>query len=604
MIVEDFKGYMEGADITKIPPQNLAYPSKNVVVNKGKITTRGGLVNDGTLATVAEAVHSEFVWKDALGGVRPIRVHGQTVQVKYNSKWYTIYTALDADTVRVFFATWVDNNGSIVKKRLFFVDGSTAIYQWNGAIVEVESYALDVITIAGDNTLAQEGFDAGNVTTQTVIVYSLDGNGDVDDTDEYTYTNDPTAAQDLTLSTTPNPVPVAGDVVITKPTKVSDVISAGFDIDVVYSFKNHIVVANYNSTSVYFSHIETYVLATGLNFVMPSAGSRTALTPIFMRLDGNFTAMVARKNVLWISDNDDWYKVTKSLEVNAYSLWVDVEKFETGENKGALPMACAKYKGDIIYVAQDSTLQRVTSNEVLGVDEIRLISDDVEGLLQRVDLSDVRVYYVERAIYLICPVDSTMIILDLVEGYFQPPQGLPINCMSIIDGIKYGHHSAQNETYKIFSGRDDLDTPIEAIIAFGYLHGDHPLRYKQHTMIGLSARMTVDTVATVDQYFEEEAGKTTTNFEIDGSTVTSYAVNDDVSWATHPYADRSWAGADMEVSELRRVPVFSKFNAVSWFDFGLKITITGIDNEFHLLAWWIDEQAAPRKIGNDLFISK
>ena len=604
MVVENFKGYIEGTDITKIPLENLTYPSKNVIVSNGTITTRGGLENDGVAATVQQAIHSEFVWKDAIGGLRPIRVHGTSVQVKYNDKWYTIYSALDSATVRCFFATWVDNNGSIVKKRLVISDGSPHLYVWNGAIAVVESYATDVINIAGTNTLQQEGFDAGDVTAQTVIVYSLDGSGDVDDTDEYTYSNNPSSGQDITLDSTPSPVPVAGDVVIAKPVKFSNVIATTYDIDVVYSYKNHIVVANYNSPSMYFSNIETYVLATGFDFVMPVSASRTALTAIFMRLDANFTAMVARKNVLWISDADDWYKVSKGFEVNAYGLWVDVEKFETGENKGALPMAVAKYKGDIIYVAQDSTMQRVTSNEVLGLDEIRLISDDVEGLLERVDLTDVRVYYVERAIYLICPADNTMIILDLVEGFFQPPQIMPINCMSVISGVKYGHHSAQNETFLLFSGRNDLDTPIEAKIAFGLNHGDHPLRYKMHTMIGLSTRLTVDTKALVYQEFEEEGAKTKTNFEIDGSTVKTYKIDDDVSWATHPYAERSWAGADMEVAELRRAMVFSKFDAVSYFDFRPIITISGTDNEFHLLAWWIDQQASPRKVGNDLFIAK
>lgn len=604
MIVEQFKGYIEGRDITKIPLENLAYPSKNVIVSNGTIMTRGGLENDGVVATVQEAVHSEFVWKDALGGQRPMRVHGQTVQVKYNDKWLTIYSALDSDTVRCFFATWVDNNGSIVKKRLVISDGSPNLYVWNGAIAEVDSYASDVITISGSNTLEQEGFDAGDVTTQTVIVYSLDGNGDIDDQDEYTYSDDPLAGQDITLDSTPDPVPVAGDIVIAKPVKFSNVISSTYDIDVVYSYKNHVVLASYNSPSMYFSHMETYVLATGFNFTMPAAVDRTAITAIYMRLDANFTAMVSRKNILWISDNDDWYKVTKGNEVNAYDLWVDVEKFETGENKGALPMAVAKYKGDIIYVAQDSTIQRVTSNEVLGTDEIRLMSDDIEGLLTRIDLSDVRVYYVERAVYLICPVEGMMIILDLVEGFFHPPQTLPINCMSVIDGVKYGHHNAENQTYKLFSGKNDLDTPIEAVIAFGLSHGDHPLRYKQHTIIGFSTRLTVDTKVTVEQEFEEEGAKTSTNFLIDGSLVKTYAISDDTSWATNPYGSRSWGGADMEVVELRRAMVFSKFDAVSYFDHRPILTISGADNEFHLLAWWIDQQASPRKIGNNLFIAK
>lgn len=605
MIVDNFQGYIEGADLTKIPLNNLAYPSKNVIVHKGKITTRGGIVNDGTAPTGNTAIHSEFVWKDALGGVRPIRVFGRNVQVKHNSKWYTIFTSLDSNVTRVFFATWIDSNGSIIKKRLFFVDGSTTVYQWNGAIGTVESATSNSVVLpTADGTCLQQGFDDGSGTVQTLLHFI--GSATTANSEE-SQTNNPTA-QTLSISGTFNTTPVAGDVIIAKPVAFADEVSSTFDLDFIYSYKNHIIVGNYNSVNLYFSHIETYSVSAGLDFTMPTAGSRTALTPIFMQLDGNITALIARKGVLWVSDADDWYKVTKTVEINAYGLWVDVEKLETGELKGALPMAVAKHKGDIIYVGQDKTIQRVTTNEVLASDDIKLISDDIEDLLPRLDLTDVRLYYLERAIYIVCPVDSTLIILDMIEGFFQPPQILPISCISIIDGIKYGHHNADNQTYKLFSGRDDLDTPIEAVIAFGYSHGEgnrsHPFRKKRHTMFGVSCRLTVDTTIDVDQFFEETGARTSTNFEIDGSTVTTYTINDDVSWATHPYADRSWSGADMEVAGLRRAVAFSKFDAVAYFDFSPKFTVTGNDNEFHLLAWYIDDEIAPRKIDSELFITK
>ena len=603
MVVDDFRGYIEGKDITKIDVTNLVYPSKNVIVNKGKITTRGGLENDGNTSTGTDGVHSEFVWKDAVGGARPIRCTGRKVQVKFEGVWYTIYESLQADVVRVYFATWVDNNGSIVKKRLFFSDGSTTLRQWNGAMEKVASFASDTITLDTTDTGLQAGFDDGTTTNQDLRIFSLDADGVLDNTEDVVYDSD-ASTNTLDLTATPTETPVAGDIVVAMPTVQADAISTTYKIDVVYSYQNHLIVANYNSVELRFSHISTYSLSAGLDFTVPIASSRTALTPILVTLDGNFTAMIARKNVLWVSDSDDWYKMLKTVEVNAYGLWLDIEKFETGDRKGSLPMACAKYKGDIIYMAQDKTMQRVTSVEVLGTDEIRQISDDVEALFQRLDLTDVRVYYFERAIHVIAPVESTMVILDLIEGYFQPPQIIPIKCMSVIDGVKYGHHSEVDETYKLFAGRKDLGTPVEAKIAFAYHQGKHMFRYKWHTMVGISCRLTGNTVATVDQFFEEDGAKSTTNFEIDGSVVKTYTIDDDVSWATHPYAERSWGGADMEVAELRRAQVYSKFDAVSYFDFRIIITVSGLDNEFHLLGWYIDDALAKRKIGDDLFVSK
>jgi len=600
MIITDYKGYIEGTDITKIPVQYLAYPSKNVLVHKGKISTRGGLVNDGVAADVTEAVHSEYVWQSALSGTIPIRVHGQTVQVKYNSKWYTIFTALDSNVTRVFFATWVDANGSIIKNRLFFVDGSATLYMWTGFIADVASYAANVITISGTDTLGQLGLDAGNVTTQTILHYA----GTATTGTEYTYSNDPTAGQDITLDTTPSPVPVADDVVIAKPIAYANTISSAFPLDFIYSYKNHAIVGNYGSVNLYWSHIVTFVLATGLDFTMPAVANRTAATAIFMQLDGNVTALTSRKNVLWVSDAHSWYKIVKTETQNAYDLWVDVEKREFGELKGALPMATAKFADDIIFVAQDKTVQRLTEIDVIGKDEIQNISDSVEDLFTRLDLSDIRVYYLTRAIYFVLPIESTLIMLDIIEEYFQPPQTIPINCISVIDGIKYGHHNAENQTYKLFSGRNDLGSPYEAVIAFGYTNGDHNFRYKKHTTFGVSCRLTANTKVLVEQFFEENGAKSTSQFTIDGSLVKTYAIDDDVSWATHPYAERSWGGADMVAEELRRAIVFSKFTAIHWFDFRPIFTMSGSEQEFHLLAHYFDAVASERGIGNDLFVSK
>lgn len=613
MIVDQFQGYIEGKDLTKVPMNNLVYPSKNVIVSKGTIFTRGGLVNDGVVSTVSEAVHSEFVWKDALGGQRPIRVHGNTVQVKYNSKWYTIYTGLTADTPRVFFATWIDSNGAIYKKRLFFCDGSPHLHQWNGAIAVVESATANTAVFAtAGGTCVQRGFDDGSGTAQSIMHFI--GSAVTANSTE-SQTNNPTA-QTLSISGTFNTTPVAGDVIIAAPVKFSNVIASTYNIDAIYSYKNHIITGNYDSVSLYWSHIATYSLATGLDFAMPASASRTAATAILMVLDGNFTAMISRKNIFWISDADDWYKITKSTAQNAYGLWVDVEKFDTGEHKGALPMAVAKQKSDIIYMAQDSTLQRITSIDVLGTDDVKLISDDISDLLDRTDMTDVRLYYLSRAIYIISPQDSTMLILDLVEGFFQPPQIIPINCMSVIDGVKYGHHNAQDETYTLFSGRDDLDTPIQSVIAFGLYHGDsndnHPFRLKWHSMVGISSRMTLNTIVTAEQKFEEEGAVRSEEFIIDGATVTAYVTNDDVSWATHPYAERSWGGADMVSNDLRRVICYSKNQATPYLDHQLKFTVSSsiVDNvetmesEFQLLALYLDDGFAQRKLNNNLFISK
>lgn len=601
MTEDNFKGYAESRDKTKIPSSFLVYPSKNVIITKGKVITRGGITNDGVAPTTTEKVHSSFVWKDALGGQRHIRCTGRLVQVYYDSKWLTIYSAISATALRVFFATWVDSNGAIYKKRLVMADGSTNLYTWNGAISTVASYSAQNVTLDTTDTMLQEGHDVGTTTNQTVIHYGLTA-GVVTSTVEYLHDDD-CANNIMHLTTVPSPVPVAGDIIIAKPVAFANAVSSAFNIDVVYSYQNHLICANYNSVQLYWSHIVTYSLATGFDFTMPVLASRSAVTPILMTLDGNFTAMIARKNVLWISDADDWYKVVKNVSVNAYGLWVDVEKFETGDGKGALPMAVAKHKGDIIYLAQDKTLQRIITLEISGQDQIKLMSDEVEDMFRRIDLTDVRLDYFTRAIYITCPNDSTLMILDMVEGNFQPPQTMPLNCMSFYGGYLYGHSNAVDETFFLFDGLNDLETPIEAIIALPLYHSKSQFEYKKHEKIGVSCRITGDTTVLVEQYFEEDYAKGKQNYTIDGATIKTFSVSDDVSWATNPYATRAWGGADLETTPLKRAMVFKKYNAISYFDHSIKMTVSGDNNNFQLLAVHIDEQVSTAVIGQDLFIS-
>ena len=607
MVIDSFIGYRESADISKIPSGYLAYPSRNVLVTKGKVITRGGLENDGNAPTVDEAVHSEFVWKDAPGGERPLRVHGTTLQVKHLGKWVTFFTGLDADTTRVFFATWIDSNTTVIKKRLFFCDGSRNLYQWNGFLGTVASYTPTTITFVADKAnLGLMGADAGNVTTQTVVIKSLDGSGVVDDSDEETYTTDPTGGLTMALAGAPTFTPVAGDLVFCKPTTVANAVSSTFNIDVIANYQNHLVAAQYDNVSVYLSHVSTYVLATGLTFVQPAAGSRTAVTAIYLQLDGGFQGMSTRKGILWISDNDDWYKVTKTVEVNAYGLWVDVEKFETGESKGCLPMAIAKHKGDLIYLAKDLTLQRITTLDVIGKDDIELLSDDVEALFRRLDNDDVRLYYFERGIYIIFPQESTLIILDTAEQrwYFQPPQDIPMNCMSVIGGIKYGHHNGNNETFQLFTGRNDLGTEsAQAVIALGCLDSGKHFDYKDSMKFGIDCRLTLSTEVQGDRYFEENGAKATATYSFVGEDITTFASDDDASWATHPYGSVPWGGTD-DTEDLLRAFVFDLEKQTGYFEIRPIITISGAEAEFHLLAIHIDNAPSKRSIGQNLFVPR
>ena len=224
------------------------------------------------------------------------------------------------------------------------------------------------------------------------------------------------------------------DLVIACVVTHSDVL-IGITKDDIYDYQNRVTLASLTSIRVYFSDV-----VTKLDFTVPAADDRIATSPLFVDLPGNYTAMIQRFNqanslsVLWISTVDIWLKVTALLEQDSFGNWVQLQQVAESERIGAYPFAVAEFKGDAIFLAQDNTLQRIQTVDVLAKDSLFLISDEVEDLLKRLDKSEVRLYYFSRYIFICFPASSTTIMLDMVENHFQPPQTLPMGYMSVIGG--------------------------------------------------------------------------------------------------------------------------------------------------------------------------
>jgi hypothetical protein len=601
MTVEGYKGYREGQDILQIPVDYLTYPSKNCLVYKGKVVSRLGIKNDGNAPTENTPIHSEYVWKKAKGGAKSLRVWGNTLQVKWNGVWITIFEGFNANTTRVRFASWTDTNGAIIKNRLYMVDGTDKIFEWTGAIATVAPREVgdadELVRISDTRTLLQLGFDAGDVTPQTVKIVSLDANGQPDNTTDYTHADNLTNNDRLTLTSIPSPTPVEGDIIIAGVKTHTDKLSS-IDKDDIYTFQNRVFIANFDSGRIYYSHAIDY-----LEFTIPA--TQTAITAGFLDLDGNYTAMIERKSVLWISTEDDWYKVTMAIEENAYGYWTTVEKFEASESVGALPYAVAIQKGDVVFMAQDKRLRRIITLEILGIDDIELISDQIDGLLDRMDLVDVRIYYYRRYIYIISATEGITLMLDILSGEFMPPQYIGMKCLSVIDGVLYGHSNGRNETFYLFRGRNDLGGQLEVKIAVGFTHSKDNFVQKKHSQFAHHARATDTSKVSVEYQYEEFGAGVDKLAEYDVKDIKKYEMSNDVSFGANPFASYSLAGVDDEVDgSLKGFFLFDTQERASWFDFRPVWTITGTDVEFHLLAWAIDEERSDDNVPDDLFINR
>lgn len=614
MIFKGFIGYIEGQDISTIPAGYLAYPSADIVIKKGVAFTRPGIKNDGTVPTGEHKIIGERAWKDALGGEKDVRVtQDGRFQVKWLGKWVTIFAGIPPTSVRVRFDTWIDDAGAIIKKRLFAVDGTDTVWEWNGAIATIASVDIagQAITFSENATGLKLGFDDGSATAQPVeIVRFVDGVAQAPDI----YQTD-SAMDDNTIHMTDafTNNPSVGDLVIGQVIKHTDVL-AGVNKDDIYTYNNHIGVANLASLTVYFSDAETK-----LDYTIPSGSDRTALSAFFVNLDQNYTAMIARydaslkQTVLWISSVDDWIKVIALTAANANDEWIETEQVAEAERTGALPFCVSQQKGDIIFFAQDRTLQKITTIDVLAKDTLQLLSDEVELLLERVDVTEARIYYLKRYIYIALPAEPMVVALDIVENHFQPPWRLPVQLMSVIDGVLMGHSNSRDETFLMNTGTSDLGADIESVLAFPYYQGfqfhrtkifPQDLQLKRKSKFALSGRMTKTTKIAVQEFFETDGSKAQDPFFIDGAKVKLYSLPDDENWATHLWGDADYGGADDPANPLQRVYAFSMFDAISWFEYRVVFTVTGKDQQFQLIAWELNDWLADDQIPEDLYIAR
>lgn len=590
MTIEDFKGYLEGRDITRIPPEYFAYPTKNVMIYKGKAYKRGGTEYFGAAETGTNKIHGEFTWKDAQAGEMGIRTTGQKVQVwlepfKTGADWVDIFTALDADVERVRFAKFIDTNDPTIHTRLIAVDGSADVYQWNGGVGVVESVAADVITIAGSKTCEALGFDDGSSTPQTVLI-----NGTT-----YTYDNDPTGS-DLNLTSTPTVA--VGDLVIAQMTVTTTTLNT-FNKDHVFAYKNHVVLGNLESGQMYFSHISDYPL----NYTIPIPSSRTAATAFFINLSGNLTATWIRKGYLWASTEEDWYKILKLETQNAYDLFVEVELVETTERNGALPFCVSSYKGDTIFLAQDKTLQMITDNDIIQEDAIKLLSDEIAYLLLRTDLTEARLTVHDRQISIIAPIAATVLIYDTVDGYWHPPQEIGVSMYSVIAGVLVGHSNSVDTSFYMFRGRQDLGVDFEAVFALGYQNYGDEFKYKAIGKAGISGRTTESAEINWTTEYEADGERATQVREFTGSDLKLFANSGLTPWATVAYGSVPYAGEELvDNSDVKRFFHFDKGTDTPFFEYRPVITVGGDNAAFELTGYMTEEKAASRKVSNEHFV--
>jgi len=493
-LIDTFEGYVSSKDKTNVSPNVLVEGSLNCYKKiNGNISVRSGLKRYGEADTTVAGIASSDEWYNSLGRIFPFRVVEPTsagndgkLQVMSTIAdgetpiWYNLQTALTSSQVRcVFDAYWNDTEK---KDRYVWCRGDNNLFWWSGGLTLVDAQIAggSTLTATGSSTWAQLGFSTSSNKT-----FIINGSSTV-----YTYTGGETTGT-LTGITPALPAILATDIVIQSViTEANPWGSTVFLCDFLKTIGNQLYCGSYTSRLVYISANNSFT-----NYTIPAPP--VTGSPDLLTLDNNVKGISVRQGNAHITAGlSDWYVVTfQEIAVGStITRQTVVEKQETAALSAALAHEFIDTVGDdIVYLSQDQQLRNYGSFRNINTAKFPSLSQQVHTELQAEEFIGNglvgQVKSIGDFIYLTSPVSGKTYLqqtresLDvagniIAERLWHPPQVWNVTRIALIDGVEYGHSTANPQLYQLWNtGQYHDDSPTNDPVPYDV---SMCMAYRQH----------------------------------------------------------------------------------------------------------------------------
>lgn len=184
-INDQFLGYENKRDKSKLRPGILVDGSKNVVSTDGEIITiRQGYTLVGAADSSLTEIEANVEWQTSSGTERALRSYDDNLEVLIGTTWVEIFTDTAwTDVGFKFAAGYWDTTEE--QDALLFVVGDSYIYYWSGGLTTLSTAVDDSVNSIGI-TAAGTGYTANDVVTittgdgnATVTIDTVGGSGEV-----------------------------------------------------------------------------------------------------------------------------------------------------------------------------------------------------------------------------------------------------------------------------------------------------------------------------------------------------------------------------------------------------------------------------------------
>lgn len=598
-LVSEYKlGYRNREDITNLPSGVLVAGSQNVLTNVAdRVAIRQGFTLDGQSSTNVGGFPASYDWQRHTGDERNLRAGQLTtsnngvLQCRYVATAGDYYNGTTFTADQVYWITLKSAMTSVALNFsefwdfttekagfLLWVDGSSNIYEWSGVITTLASAGAATITKTGTSTWAEIGvYTAG---TRKVTI-----NGT-----EYTYTGGETTT--TLTGVTPTPVAETVQSVIFQTIRVTansamTSIPATFANALIANNYNNIYIGSLTDSTVYVSKINNY---KDYSFATPRVVGEGAL----WTLDNPPIGFISQEDNLYITAGKDfWYQEKRTLSSDLTKESLEFKRLKTGSKQGAKSQAMiTKMKNQVVFISNEPTMDELGRVEqILGTPQSMNMSDSIKLDFDSYDFTDASVFYFKYFIYVAIPRHNTIRMFNIVKGYWEAPQILPIGRFSVIDGELYGHGYSISETYKMFDGYTDNGKSMEAIAMFSFMNYETRTALKSFNKFFTEGYIDSNTTLTLGIQYDINGCSTVTSYDIignDSQLVCLGGATDDSSLGKISLGKRSLGGSSTFSSSTATPPKFrwiQTFPQIDFFEYQPSFSSIGIGQRWEILAW-------------------
>lgn len=583
--VKEFKGYVTKPDPTNTDDRFLTAGSFNVIVNDTeKVSGRKGYILYGAASSDRNAIESEFTWNTSSGTEILLRGLNNKLQVYSGGTWYDLISGF---TTAAFgfpqssrSGWWSTSDG---QDYLLFVAKDANIYSWSGCIATLDSTTTTTITKTGTETWAEA---RANVSSNKVVII----NGT-----EYTYTGGETTT--TLTGVTPDPTSEAnGSIILQKVTTNTNKPASGLTNDIIDILNNQVYVGDCTSREVYVSTISDFT-----DFSTISTPREVGESVLFT-LDNAPKAFAVQEQTMYISaGKSDWYATKVELQ-NSGGVFIEnitIEKLKNAPQQAVQEKdLVAHIKNSVVFISHEPTLEELGRVENVNTPQSKPLSDAIKPDFDSYDFTGGDVVYWKNQILIAVPQHSLVLIYDLNNSWWQPPQQMPIAKFSIYQDKLIGHSSLVSESYELFADNTFADNTsvinMQAVFAYRNF-GDRALM-KNFDEFYSEGYISGSTILTLTLQYDYQGGTAESEYTIDGSD-TAITVGNTVSGSLGSLPlGAGPLGSTLDTdSDLKKFRIIHGMRAVDFHEMRCIYSTTDDSAQFELLAHGPQVRVAPNQ---------